>query len=100
MSNGSTTTLKCSKCYVNAQVSIIDDRITKIRCPQCGNVVSGERAANVYRESARYYAHHMAYQTFSSGSKRTVNYGGGVSVTHKPGPKPIKPDIEFILVDD
>ena len=100
MAKGSTATLKCRKCYVEAQISIVDDQITEIRCSQCAIVISGERAAYVYRESARYYAHQMAYQVFSLGNTRTVNYGGGVSVTHAPGPKPIEPDVECILLDD
>lgn len=100
MAEGSTATLKCRRCNVDAHVNIVDDIITEIRCPQCEIVISGERATYIYRESASHYARQMAHQVFSQVNKGTINYGGGFSVTYAPGPKPIKPGIEFMLVND
>lgn len=52
--------LRCSKCNVEADATVVGGRIRRLRCPVCAVEVRGGRAVEVVREALWYEARRKA----------------------------------------
>ena len=71
--------LRCSRCEVEADTTVVGGRIMRLRCPVCGIEVRGERAVEVVRKALWYQAHIKALRS-----------------SLKVGQAARRPDVEFL----